>query len=125
MNYKVRILGLVMILGSIAMLPLAQADETDHETMVTVNQTVALPGTVLEPGQYVFKLVDNASNAVRVFNADQSHLITTVFAVPAQRPEPTGNSVITLEERPNSGHEAIGKWFFAGETEGVEFAHQQ
>lgn len=127
MNHKLRILGLVTLLGCVAMLPLAQAGETDHETRVTVTGTVALPGTELLPGQYVFKLVDSSSgqDVVRVFNENESHLITTVFAIPASRPEPAADSVVTLEEQPGTGHEAIGKWFFAGQSEGVEFMYQR
>jgi len=126
MNHKLRILSLVTLLGCFAMLPLAHADDIDHETLMTIQGTVALPGVVLQPGQYVFKLADGSTgqDVVRIFNADQSQIITTVFVVPALRAEPTADSVITLEELPGSGHEAIGKWFFAGDREGVEFMYR-
>jgi len=126
MNHKLRILSLVTLLGCFAMLPLAHADDIDHETRITIQGTVAFPGVVLQPGQYVFKVADGSvgQDVVQVFNADQSQLIATVFAVPAQREERTAQSVITLEELPGSGHEAIGKWFFAGDTEGLEFMYQ-
>jgi len=126
MNYKLRIFGLMILLGGITMLPLAKAEAVDQQTMVALSGPVEVSGVVLPAGQYVFRLADNNADRdiVQIFNADQSHLITTVMAIPATRPEP-GDAVITLEERPSGSPEAIAKWFFAGESEGVEFPHQQ
>ena len=127
MNYKFRILGLMILLGGITMLPLAKAEAVDQQTMVTISGPVEVSGVVLPAGQYIFRLADNSAgrNIVEIFNEDQSHLITTIMAIPATRPEPTGDAVITLDERPNGSPEAIAKWFFAGETEGVEFPYHQ
>lgn len=124
---KFRILGLAVLLGGIAMLPLAKADQFDHKTMVTISEPVEVPGTVLPAGQYIFKLADDQAdrNIVQIFNEDQTQLITTIFAIPAYRLEPTDNTVITLEERSGSGTDAIGKWFFAGQLDGVEFSYHK
>jgi len=62
MNHKFRMLGLVFLLDSIAMLPLAKADEVNHKTTVTLSAPVAVPGTFLPAGQYVFKLPDSHVN---------------------------------------------------------------
>jgi hypothetical protein len=126
-NYKFRMLGLVLLLGSVAMLPLAKADEWNHETTVTLIGPVEVPGRVLPAGEYVFKLADSQTNRniVQILNEDQSQIITTVLTVPAQRTEPTFNIVMTLQERSNGSPEALGTWYFAGQLDGVEFLYHR
>jgi hypothetical protein len=121
---KLKKFAMIIAVAGVTMLPSVRADDWNKETVVTLNTSVAVPGQVLAPGQYVFKLADDDSdrNIVQIFNEDQRHLITTLMAVSAQRTEPTGDTVITLVEQSN-GHEAIGKWFFAGEQSGFEFLY--
>jgi hypothetical protein len=127
MIQKFRIFGLAVLLGGVAMLPLAKADEFNHETTVMVSGPVEAAGRVLPTGEYVFKLADNQMdrNIVQIFNEDQTHIVATLFTVPAYRTEPTNDTVITLEERPNGSPEALGTWFFAGQNEGVQFLYHQ
>ena len=126
MTYKFTMLGLAFLLGGVAMSPLAKADEVNQETVVHVSGPVEVPGgRVLAAGEYVFKLADGAStrSVVQIFNADRSQIMATVLTAPAYRDKPTDGTVITLEERPNGSPEAIGKWFFAGQQDGVEFLY--
>jgi hypothetical protein len=122
---KVKVLAMMVAMAGFTMLPSVRADELNQETVVTLNTSVAVPGHVLAPGKYVFKLGDSQSdrNIVQIFNGDQSHIIATVLGVPASRPEPTNDTVITLVEQPTGGPQTIGKWFFAGEQSGVEFVY--
>ncbi|HLM99280.1 MAG TPA: hypothetical protein VK335_08375 [Bryobacteraceae bacterium] len=125
MNHKFKMLGLVFLLGSVAISPLAKADEVNQQTTVKLSGPVEVPGRVLPAGEYVFKLADNPSEhgIVQIFNEDQRQLVATIFTVPTSRAKSTDGSVITLEERPTGNPEALGKWFFAGQTEGVEFLY--
>lgn len=126
MNYRFKLLGLVFLLASVAMSPLAKADEVNQETVVKLSGPVEVPtGRVLAAGEYVFKLADNPSDRgiVQIFNEDQRQLVATIFTVPTDRAKPTDGSVITLEERPDGSPEALGQWFFAGQTEGVQFLY--
>ena len=65
----------------------ARADEWNKKTVLTVNETLQVRDTVLEPGQYVFRLLDSQSDRhiVQIFNADETHIINTILAIPAQR----------------------------------------
>jgi hypothetical protein len=109
MNHKFRILGLVFLLDSIVMLPLAKADELNHKTTITLSAPVAAPGTFLPAGQYVFKLPDSH------VNRDIAQIVIENLAVPAYRWE--------LEEQPNR---SVKKWwFFAGQLDGVEFVYHR
>src|ERR1700683_1735064 len=60
------------ILGSMACL--AKADEWDQKTIFTFSAPVEVPGKVLLPGTYVFRLADSASdrNIIQVFNKNET-----------------------------------------------------
>jgi hypothetical protein len=91
----------------------AKADVWDKKAILTVNQTIQVRDTVLDPGQYVLRLNDSASDRhiVQIFNSDQSHLISTVLAIPKQRLEPTGHSQFTFWETPPGTAKAMRTWF--------------
>jgi hypothetical protein len=50
----------VLLAGSVAF-----ADQWNKKTILTVNETILVPGATLEPGKYVVKLVDSLSNRHR------------------------------------------------------------
>jgi hypothetical protein len=51
-----------------------RADEWNKLTVLTVNQPIQVTDKLLDPGQYVFKLLDSSSDRpiVQIFNADQT-----------------------------------------------------
>ena len=123
-NWKGLLLGAAFLTITAGITPSARADEWNKETIVTVNAPVEMPGRVLPAGQYVFELADTANRTVvEIFNKDRTQLVATVLAVPAYRPQATGDPVITLEERSAKSPEAIRDWFYAGENDGVEFTY--
>ncbi|HXB70309.1 MAG TPA: LPXTG cell wall anchor domain-containing protein [Candidatus Acidoferrales bacterium] len=103
----------------------AKGDAWDKKTILTVNQTIQVRDTVLEPGQYVLKLYNSNSerHIVQIFNADQSHLINTVMAIPKQRMEPTGDTQFQFWETPSGTARAMRAWFYPGDTIGQEFPY--
>lgn len=105
--------------------PRASADEWDKKTVVTFADSVEVPGKVLAPGTYVFKLADVEGDRqlVQIFNADQSKLVTTVMAIPDYRLNPTDNTAISFEERPSGRPEAVRDWFYPGDNNGVAFVY--
>lgn len=105
--------------------PVLRADSVNKKTVLTVSEAVQVPGMVLQPGAYVFELTDNPSdrNIVQVFDEDQTHLLTTFMAIPDYRLEPTDKAVIQLEEREASAPQAIHSWFYAGQSDGLEFIY--
>ena len=103
----------------------ARADAWDKTTIVTFGDYVQLPGTVLSPGTYVFKLVDSNSDRhiVLVFDQNQTKLITTVMAIPNYRLQPTDGTVIRYAERPADQPPAIDAWFYPGDNFGQQFVY--
>lgn len=114
----------VGLLG-IALAPNAPADEWNKKTILTVNEPIQVPNLVLPAGTYVIKLLDSPSDRhiVQIFNEDQSHLFTTILAIPNYRLQPTGKTVVTFWETPPGQPKAMRAWFYPGDNFGQEFAY--
>src|SRR5260370_41083166 len=99
MTNKLRMLGFMIVLAGCAMFLLAGAAEWNKGNTVMFSAPVAIPGQVLPPGRYVFKLADPQSDRpiVQIFTEDQSALIATVLSIPAYRLEPTDDTHLTFE----------------------------
>lgn len=115
--------GLVLGLGVMAFR--AQADVWDKKTVLTVNQPIQVQDTYLEPGTYVFKLLNSSSDRhiVEIYNQDQNHLINTIMAIPNYRLQPTGNSRFSFYETPPGTAAAMHAWFYPGDNFGQEFRY--
>lgn len=109
----------------ISMAPTARADEWNKKTVLTINETITLPNATLEPGTYVFKLLDSPSDRhiVQVFDKGEKHLITTILAIPNYRLTPKGKSEFTFWEVPAGQPPAMRAWFYPGNLFGQEFAY--
>jgi hypothetical protein len=103
----------------------AQELNTDRTTYVTFSAPVAVPGITLPAGDYMFKLLNSQvnRNVVQIFDHDRTKLFATVMAMPAQRNEVSGDTVITFREAPASAAPAVRYWYFPGDKLGQEFAY--
>jgi hypothetical protein len=103
----------------------AKADEWDKKTVLTVSEPIQVRETLLEPGQYVFKLLNSPSDRhiVQIFNRDETHIINTVLAIPKERTQATGKSQFTFWETPPGTARALRAWFYPGDTIGQEFPY--
>ena len=128
MNTKLRsvVFGLTVLTVSMA-LPSAKADEWNKETVLTFSAPVAIPGSTLPAGKYIFRLADDETNRdiVQVFSEDNDELLATILAIPAYRLDPSPETIVTFEERPAGSPQAIRQWFYPGETSGVEFVYAE
>jgi hypothetical protein len=102
--------------------PTVKADERNKLTNITINQAIEVEGTVLPAGSYVLKLADQTDrHVVQIFNAQENHLIATIFAIPAERLVPPDKSLFNFYE-PESGQlPALHTWFYPGDSSGFEF----
>lgn len=105
--------------------PTVKADAWDKRTELTFSAPVELPGVVLSPGTYVFKLLESPSdrNIVQVFSKDETKLYATILAIPDYRLTPASKTIVRFEERPAGTPEAIKEWFYPGDEYGEEFAY--
>jgi hypothetical protein len=115
--------GLALVLATFS--PIVKADEWDKTTKITFKEPVQVPGKVLEPGTYVFKLLDSTSNrhVVQIFNEDHTQLITTVLAIPNERLQPADKTILTYQERPSDQPMALSAWFYPGDNFGQQFVY--
>ena len=106
--------------------PGARADTWNKKTIVTFDHPVQIPGQVLEPGTYVFKVMTpQPRNAVQVWNKNQDRLIAIFLTNPEYRAEPYDDSVFHLRRDSSRywGAEAqpmftLRSWYYSGDTDG-------
>ena len=123
-SLKPAVLSVAALLG-LSLTTSLKADQWNKKTVMTVKEAIQLPHTVLQPGTYVFKLADSLSDRhiVQIFNADETHIIATILAIPNYRLKPTGKSVFRFWETPAGNPKAMRAWFYPGDNFGQEFAY--
>jgi len=102
----------------------------EHNTLVTFSAPVEVPGStpqVLPAGKYTFKVVDSKvnRNIVQIANEDETHVYTTILAIPIRREVETDQTVMTFEERPAGQPQALKAWFYPHERMGQEFLYSK
>ena len=106
------------------------ADTFDKKTVITFSEPFEVPGVdaqILPAGTYVFKVFESFGdrNIVQIFNADETHLITTILAINNLRLKPTEKTVMTFKERGEGQPEAIKAWFYPDNAFGQEFVYSK
>jgi hypothetical protein len=127
-RFKATAMILCLCLVAVVLSTGAQADTWNKTTVVTFSQPVEVPGVgaqVLPAGTYVFRLMDSRPNRhiVQIWNREESHIFTTILAIPNWRVKPTSKTVITFGERGEGQPEAIRTWFYPGDNLGQEFVY--
>jgi hypothetical protein len=119
-----RLVALGFVLLTIALTPFAKADEWDKKTVITTHQPIQIQGKVLEPGEYVMKLLDSPSDRsiLQIYDAYETKLAMTILANSAYRLEPTGDTRFTFSETPDGKTRALRTWFYPGHNSGPEFS---
>ncbi len=110
--------------------PKAKADEWNQKTTVTFSEPFEVPGVgqhLLPAGTYVFKLMDSMSdrNIVQIFNQDETHVFTTILAIPNYRLKPTDKTVMTFREAPAGQPQSLKAWFYPGREWGEHFVYEK
>jgi len=102
----------------------AQQPDTRDRTIMTFSSAVELPGMRLEPGTYVFRLADTASrNVIQVLDKDEKAMLGQWLFVSAERPDVTGDTVVTFRETSAASTPAVQFWYYPGEKIGKEFIY--
>lgn len=101
------------------------ADDWNRETTAVFTQPVEIPGMILQPGMYVFKLpeVTGNHNIVQIWNADQTILYATVLCWTEYVFQPSSDNQFVFEERPNGAPMALKSWFHRGNPNGEMFIY--
>lgn len=122
--------GLCLTVLCLLAAPKAKADDWNRKTVITFSGPIEVPGVgaqILPAGTYVFKILDSNSDRhiVQIFNQDETHVFTTILAIPNYRLKATDKTVITFRERPAGEPEALRAWFYPGREWGEEFVYER
>jgi LPXTG-motif cell wall-anchored protein len=125
-SYSIATLAItgVALIGT-SFVPKAHADAWDKMTIVTVNEPIIAGNKVLDPGTYVWKLMESPADRhiVQIFDRNQQHLETTVLAIPDYRMQPTGKTQFAFWETPAGVPKAVRDWFYPGDNFGQGFPY--
>jgi hypothetical protein len=129
-TFKVVALLCSLALVAVAFAANVRADTLDKKTAITFSEPFEVPGVdaqILPAGTYVFKVFESFGdrNIVQIFNADETHLFTTVLAINNYRLKPTEKTVMTFKERGEGQPEAIKAWFYPDNAFGQEFVYSK
>ena len=129
LNFRSFMIGALALTGAgliaTSFVPKAHADQWNKMTIVKVNEPIIAGHKVLDPGTYVWKLMDSPSNRniVQIYDKDQKHLEETILAVPNYRLQPTGKTQFSFWETPAGVPKAVRAWFYPGDNFGQEFPY--
>jgi hypothetical protein len=106
----------------------ARADEWDKEMILKFSAPVQVPGKVLQPGKYVFRLADSSSNrnVVQIFSVDDNgrqNFVAMIETVPDFLTQTPDKPIVQFEERHIGDPEAIKSWFYPGDNYGWHFVY--
>jgi hypothetical protein len=107
---------------------MANADEWNKETIWKFTEPIQVPGKVLQPGKYSFRLLDSSSNRdiVEIFSVDDNgrqKFLAMIQTVPDFLSKLSDKPVMQFEERHLGDPEAIKSWFYPGDHYGWHFVY--
>ena len=100
--------------------PSMQADATDKETHLTIDQPLQVQDILLAPGQYVFKLIE--PGVVSIYNADGTQPQGIVMGWNAYRADAGDKKLFTVSQSQGNQPATLKYWFYPGDNSGLEFS---
>ena len=122
---KALLAGLMILVGTAILAAPAGADAWNKKTKLTFSQPVEVPGRVLTPGTYVFKLLPTVGsrNVVQIFNEDETQLVTTILTISDYRLTPADQTIVEFNEQQAGTPMALRTWFYPGDQFGRQFVY--
>jgi hypothetical protein len=114
----------IAILGLLAVTAGAQQTNVQERTFLTFSGAVEMPGVVLEPGTYEFRLADTPRrNVVQVFRKDANEIVGQWTFVESARQRVSDETVVLFRETAEGSTPAVQYWYYPGERIGKEFIY--
>jgi hypothetical protein len=119
------IAGLTALAAVLATQVQAQQTNEAEQTFLTFSAPVELPGVVLEPGTYEFRLANpvTSRNVIQVFKKDSNEPIGQWTFADATRPRVSNETVVMFRETKEGSTPAVQYWYYPGERIGKEFIY--
>ena len=101
------------------------ATPIDKLNFMTFSKSVQIPGAVLDPGTYRFRLADPTSGrqVMQVLSNDGAIVYSMFFTREDWRNKATDQPTVTFRETPAGLPPAVRSLFYGGETRGYEFVY--
>lgn len=123
-----RRLAALVLFGALAQL---RAAEPVRKTPFSINEPCEIPSMILEPGQYVFRLMErepqrnvlDVFETVQLWTGDETRLLSTLLTMPNYDLPTTDKTVFTFFERGPKQAKALRIWFAPGRNYGQEFLY--
>lgn len=105
----------------------AGADSWNDKTILKFSAPVMVPGATLQPGSYVFKLMDSKSSrhTVQISTEDGARVVALTQAVPMKRTDSKGDVVLKFNPTDTGSPPAIKGWYYPGSLYGHEFVYPE
>src|SRR5512147_145509 len=119
---KLLAIGWVVVL-SLAIATTAYGNEWNKKTIMKLSEPMQIEGVLLQPGTYVFKLMDSMADRhiVRIMNEDETQVVATVIGMPHYQLEPPNKTQMDFWETPAVTPPAVKTWHYPGEMLGLKF----
>jgi len=103
------------------------ADEWDKKTNVHFSGAVQVPGMTLQPGDYVFRLLESPADRyiVQIYNKTEQHLFTTLIAIPNYKLTTPEKVIVSFYEAPSDQPPPLKAWFYPGDNYGRQFVYKK
>jgi hypothetical protein len=96
----------------------------ERTTYLTFSGAVAIPGTELPAGTYIFELPSQTSaGLVRVSSRDRSKVYLTGYTLEVNRPAGAESALVSFGEAPRGVPRPIKAWFPTGDSIGRQFIY--
>jgi hypothetical protein len=122
--YFLPIAVMCVALFGAALIPVAKADEFDQRTVVTIDRPTEIPGMVLAPGTYVFKLFDSNAERKVVQVYKDGHLIASFLGFPIYHATPARRTVVSFTEASSNSPQRLHEWFYQRDNFGLVFKYE-
>ena len=119
---KLLAIGWVVVL-SLAMATTAYGNEWNKKTILKLTEPMQIEGVLLQPGTYIFKLMDSMADRhiVRIMNEDETQVVATIIGLPHYELEPPNGTQLDFWETPAVTPPAVKNWHYPGEMLGLQF----
>jgi hypothetical protein len=127
-HVRLAVVGVALVVAAATVSAGAWVGTLQKTTYLTFNQPVALPGTQLSAGTYIFEVAtpDSSDAVVRVASRDRSKVYLMAYTRIIDRPAGLpADHLVMFGEAPRGEAPPIRAWFPEGASQGHEFIYSK
>ncbi len=123
-HLRIALLAGAVALGCCLNAATASADEWNRRTVLTINQSLVVPGATLAPGTYTFILANpDVSRDVVYILRDDGTPVTSAYVKRMHRDSDKRDLALAVALDETSAAPVMKGWFYPGMMDGFEFVY--